>query len=219
MISMFSFIGEILCKVVNFCPVLVISSSIFTLVTVSFERRQVIIDNQGQGQDSRRRITKRKLIAVIFIIWTLAAAVSVPTYLEYTVQELEVPVGNTTVTVLSCGSQFSRELALANAVFVLIVSYLIPVILLTKNYSQLAFYMWTKLKKIKQNLQPLGRNLKTLRLFMQRTRVIKLLVLVAVIFAVSWFPYFAIQLYAVSRLQNTADHYMIFFVELVPRIS
>ena len=79
--------------------------------------------------------------------------------------------------------------------------------------------MWTKLKKIKQNLQPLGRNLKTLRLFMQRTRVIKLLVLVAVIFAVSWFPYFAIQLYAVSRLQNTADHYMIFFVELVPRIS
>ena len=114
---MFSFIGEILCKVVNFCPVLVISSSIFTLVTVSFERRQVIIDNQGQGQDSRRRITKRKLIAVIFIIWTLAAAVSVPTYLEYTVQELEVPVGNTTVTVLSCGSQFSRELALANAVF------------------------------------------------------------------------------------------------------
>ena len=180
---------------VNFSPVLVISSSIYTLVTVSFERRQVIIASQGQGQ----RISNRKIIAVIVFIWAFAIAVSAPTFLEYSVQAIEIKLGNTTTSICSCTSQFSNELALGNSIFVLIVSYLIPVILMTKNYSQLAFYMWKRLKKIKANLQPVGRNLKV-RLFLQRTRIIKLLVLVAAIFAVSWLPYFGILIYAVSSM-------------------
>ena len=181
---------------VNFCPVLVISSSIYTLVTVSFERRQVIIASQGQGQ----RISNRKIIAVIVFIWAFAIAVSAPTFLEYSVQAIDIKLGNTTTTICSCSSQFSNELALGNSILVLIVSYLIPVILMTKNYSQLAFYMWKRLKKIKANLQSTGRNLKNIRLFMQRTRIIKLLVLVAAIFAVSWLPYFGILIYAVSSM-------------------
>ena len=188
--------GEMLCKIINFSPVLVISSSIYTLVTVSFERRQVIIANHNQGHG--QRITNRKIIAVTVLIWALAVVVSAPTFIEYTVQVIDIYSDNATTSIRSCSSQFSTELALGNSIFVLIVSYLIPVILLTKNYLQLAVYMWDKLKKIKMTLQPTGRNLKNIRLFMQRTRVIKLLVLVAAVFAVSWLPYFGILIYAVS---------------------
>ena len=187
------FSGIVLCKIVNFCPILVITSSIYTLVGISFERHQVVI-----SENREKKFTFRKLAIQIIFIWGFAIGVSIPTLLEYTVREVPITIGNHTVPTLSCGSQTTRVLALTNAVFVLIVSYIIPGILLTRNYVEVAMFVYRKGKKMRENLEPSGVNISCIRLLKHRTKVVKLLVTVAAIFAVSWLPFFIILIYAVS---------------------
>ena len=184
----------ILCKVINFFPIVVISSSIYTLVAVSFERRQVMMSHHFH----RQRISNRVLVGAIFAIWIISLGVSTPSLIEYTVQEIKAS-DNERRTHLSCGSQFTQTLSLINAIFVFTMSYGIPVILLSKNYLNLAKFVWAKGKWIRENLaEPNTVNSTSVRLFKQRSKIVKLLFVVAVIFAASWLPFFVILIYAVS---------------------
>ena len=184
--------GEVLCQIVNFCPILAITSSVYTLVFISFERRLAIISTQIQ----ENKFTPRKLFAAVIFIWAFAIAVSCPTLLEYTVYDKEVPEGNNSLTIRTCGSHYSKEFSLANAILVLIVSYIIPVVLLTKNYAQLATFVWRKGSWMRDTSDK--HDTTKVRMATQRQRVVKLLIMVAAIFAVSWLPFFVILLYAVS---------------------
>ena len=176
----------------NATPILVISCSIYILVAISFERRQ-IMHGKLQGHGS---FTWKKLIIVIFLIWVFSIGIASPTLLEYAVQDIKISNvnGNETRMLTSCRSVISRELALANAIFVSIISYIIPVILMTKNYYQIAKFVWKKGKWMKKHLGSTAGS----RLFKHRTRIVKLLFIVAAIFAVTWFPFFVILIYAVS---------------------
>ena len=111
-----------------------ISASVYTLVCISFERHRAIIGGHC------RRMSYQKLVVTIIIIWTFSLAIFVPTLLEYSVTVVHVTDGNTTQTHLSCGSQTSRDFSLTNAIFVFIVSYAIPVILMLKNHMQVAVF-------------------------------------------------------------------------------
>ena len=192
--SQHTFAGEILCKVINFFPIVVITTSIYTLVAVSFERRQVMMSHQVQGQ----RISNRVLGLSILAIWVLGLGVSAPFIFEYTVQEEEAS-GNQTEALNHCGSQYTETFSLVNAVFVFTMSYGIPVILLSKNYIDLAKFVWEKGKWIRENLaEPSTVNSTSIRVFKQRTKIVKLLFVVAAIFTASWLPFFVILIYAVS---------------------
>lgn len=180
-----------LCKLVNFFPLFVISSSVYTLVCISFERHRVIIDSQASQMSTRR------LAILIGFTWAFALLVSLPTLLEYTVTMVHDHDKNTT-TFLSCGSWVSHRLSLANAIFVFIISYVIPVILMMKNYLQVALFVWRKGRRIKDNTDSSGPNLANFHLLTHRMKLVKLLVLVAVIFAVSWLPFYVTLLYAVG---------------------
>ena len=196
--SIFFISGAFLCKLVNFCPIFIISSSVYTLVCISFERHRAIIDSRGQ------KMSFRKLNILICFTWTFALAISIPTLLEYTVFVVHETVDNKTTTHLSCSSCATRNLTLANAVFVFIISYLIPVILIFRNYFQVALFVWRRGRRIKHNAEPTGQSLANFHLFKHRLKLVKLLVMVAVIFAVSWFPFFVMLLYAVS-IYNIKD--------------
>ena len=161
----------------------------YTLVCISFERHRAIIGGHC------RRMSYQKLVVTIIIIWTFSLAISVPTLLEYSVTVVH---GNTTQTHLSCGSQTPRNFSLTNAIFVFIVSYAIPVILMLKNYLQVAVFVWRKGRRIRDNSGITGHALDSFHLFKHRIKFVKMLVLVAVIFTLSWFPFFVMLIYAVS---------------------
>ena len=135
---------------------------------------------------------------LIPVIWVFSLLVSIPTLIEYSVNNITVIDGNKHNTQLSCGSQQkSWDFSLSNAIFVNIVSYFIPVIILFRNYIQVAIYVWKKGRKIRNKPGPTGHNLTSLLRFKSTIQLVKLLVAVAVIFAVSWLPFFIILLYAV----------------------
>ena len=177
----------------NFSLIFVISSSVYTLVFVSFERYRAIIDSQES------RMTYKKLTIVIVIIWALALAISIPTLLEYSVQKFYKVIENETVLFVSCGSETTQKLGLSNAVFVFIISYVIPVILMLKNYTQVALFVWEKGKRIEDSSTARGTNVSSFHLLQHRLKLVKLLVIVAMTFAMSWLPFYIMLIYAVSR--------------------
>ena len=181
----------------NFGPVFIITSSIYTLVCVSFERHRVIIDSH------KKRLNVKIVTVLIICIWLFALAISVPTLLEYTVHEEHATIGNNTTTFLSCGSQFSREFSLGNAAFVFLVSYIIPVVLMLKNYIQVAVYVWRKGETMRANSTSPTQSAASFLLLKHRVRLVKLLIAVAIVFAVSWLPFFVMLLYAVSSIPLT----------------
>ena len=177
---------------VNFLPIFVISSSVYTLVCISFERNRRILESHAP------RMTYRKLVTLIGFIWSFSFTISIPTLLEYSVRVVHVTTGNQSSTHVSCASQASDKLSLSNALFVFMVSYIIPVILMLKNYLQVALFVWQRGRRIVDNSDNSVPNLGNFHLLTHRMKLVKLLVLVAVIFAVSWLPYFVTLLYAVS---------------------
>ena len=135
---------------------------------------------------------------LIFFTWTFALTISIPTLLEYSVLLVDKTTDNITTTYLSCGSQTSRDLSLTNAIFVFMISYVVPVILIFKNYIQVALFVWKKGRRIRDDSGGTTINMANFHLFKNRMKLVKLLVMVAVIFAVAWFPFFIMLLYAVS---------------------
>lgn len=141
-------------------------------------------------------MTMGQLKILIPLTWLFAFVVSFPTLMEYSVNAIRTTHGNDTHEQLSCGSQrVSRVFSILNAIFVTIVSYSIPVIFMFKNYLQVALFVLRQGRLIRDNS---GSNGQKLKRFQNRIRLVKLLVLVAVVFAVSWLPFFIILLYAVS---------------------
>ena len=179
----------------NFCPIFLICSAIYTLVCISFERHRAILDSHGSQWSTQ------KLVVLITLIWTFALAVSVPTILEYSVDVyvLQPTAGNNT-TSFSCASVTSKQFSMANFAFVLIVAYIIPLILMLRNYLQMALFLWKMGERMRQTSEsslPKSANFLLLR---HRFRLVKLLIMVAVIFAVSWLPFFAMLCYAVRTV-------------------
>ena len=185
--------GELLCKIVNFSPIFIITSSIYTLVCVSAERQRAITASHEP------QMTFNKLTVLIPITWFFALLVSIPTLMEYSVNTIQVGQGNVTKDQLSCGShRMSRAFSLWNAIFVAVVSYLIPVIMMFKNYIHVACFVLKKGRQVRDTTRSSGRDMANLQRFRTRIKLVKLLVVVAVIFAASWLPFFIMLLYAVG---------------------
>jgi hypothetical protein len=158
-------------------------------VSISFERRRAIIECQTEQINYCTLCYK-----IIPAIWILGILVSVPTLVEYDVNYVTLKTNNTTVVLASCGSEhMSMIYSVSNAVFLALVSYLIPVVLMFKNYFHVTVFVWDTSK-----CMTTGTGNNSFHLVKSRKKLVKLLIAVAVIFAVSWLPFFVMLLYAVS---------------------
>ncbi|XP_052818392.1 neuromedin-K receptor-like [Mya arenaria] len=192
------FEGDVLCKMVNFTPVLIITTSIYTLVCVSFERKRAIQETHKQ------QMTFAALYKIVPSLWLFGLLISLPTLLEYRVNHILVDEGNSTRIGLSCDSSHMEfSYSMTNAIFLVTVAYIVPVIIMFKNYIEVANFVWKKSKQI----QAATRAGKVhYQLFQHRIKVVKLLVVVATIFALSWLPFFITLLYAkITNNDSSAD--------------
>lgn len=192
-----------MCKTVNFSPIFIITSSIYTLVCVSFERKRAITASQES------QMTFRKLTILVPMTWVFAFTISFPTLMEYSVNSIEISTDNGTKAQLSCGSQhMSSSYSVLNAVFVAVVSYLFPVMMMFKNYFHVAVFVLKQGRRVRDTTKTNGRQMANILRFQTRIRLVKLLVVVAVVFAVSWLPFFIMLLYAVCTLTNSTYMYI-----------
>jgi hypothetical protein len=166
-------------------------------VSVSYERRRAIIES------NRKQLTFKDLHKIIPAIWIFGLVVSIPTLIEYRVNIVATKVGdNITKELLSCGSRHMPDsFSVSNAIIVVMIAYMIPMVTMCKNYIQVARFLVNKGKQ----LQKSGNQIENMQRLRNRIKVVKLLIFVAVIFAVSWLPFFITLIYAVSVLVYTEN--------------
>ncbi|ESO87454.1 hypothetical protein LOTGIDRAFT_166607 [Lottia gigantea] len=190
------FEGDFLCRFVNVTPILLITGSIYTLVAIAFERRGALVLN----------LEPPKPIPVILksvpAIWIMSFVICIPTIFEY--KEYTFLDGN--VTRYSCGrldEHFPLVYSISNGFMILIVSYVIPLILLMYNYSQIFRYFWKSKEEMKHEVES-ARNKSQRK---HRLQVIKMLILVAAFFVVAWLPYFIILIIAKISGKDDSEAY------------
>lgn len=240
-------VGEFMCRVINGFPILCITSSIFTLVAVSFERKQSIVHSLGP------QLTLGTCRKLVIAMWVGAFLVATPSFVEYDV--ITIPLSHNE-TMESCRSTFSSTLSIFNGLCVLLLSYVIPLIIMWYNYFLIIKFVMRKTSTVQKstaikssqnksqthkeaNQEMSARNLSNGNLTTistteskastskleanqrteqhqklnksvlseKRMKIIQMLIVVAVLFAISWLPFFISLVVAVSIRELTLQVY------------
>ena len=140
-------------------------------------------------------IYRKKALKIIGGIWILSAVVATPTFFDYSVHLEPMTsqyVGNTTaVTPYMLCRPKSDIFDKVNGVFILCTSYLIPQALVFSRYYRLVTF-------IKRQGHHTTDGLASSFVSQNRKRIIKMLIIIAVLFSFAWLPYFVLLVSAVS---------------------
>ncbi|XP_025115626.1 substance-P receptor-like [Pomacea canaliculata] len=158
-------------------------TSIYSMMVISYERTQAIV-----VVSSSKRFTTRTTIIAAGVIWLIAFTFCIPSLYEYSEYTSEDP--ETNATLYRCGSNgVSYVFTVANGVGLLLVSYIIPLITLLCNYTRILLF-FRSMGMFSSQSQQRGQVFQTL--YKTRMIVVKMLILVATFFIISWAPYFAL---------------------------
>ncbi|XP_078053409.1 tachykinin-like peptides receptor 99D isoform X1 [Augochlora pura] len=172
--------GTLYCKICQFVAVLTICASVFTLMAISIDRYMAIVN------PLRPRMGKRATLCVAIVIWIVGAVLSLPMLLFYTTFTQNYANGEVRVI---CYSDFpnsddnglSYDEYLYNVIF-MILTYFLPIGSMTFTYARIGLELWGS--------QSIGENtagqLESIR---SKRRVVKMMIVVVVIFAVCWLPF------------------------------
>ncbi|XP_045447006.1 tachykinin-like peptides receptor 99D [Melitaea cinxia] len=171
--------GHFYCKFCQFIAVLSITASVFTLMAISIDRYVAIM------KPLRPRLGKRATLGIAAAIWAGSSIISSPNFIYFTIFEekfedgtnrrvcfAQWPDGNTTYSNIEYGY---------NVTF-MILTYFLPIISMTYTYAKVGVELWGS-KSIGECTQRQLDNVKSKR------RVVKMMMVVVVIFAVCWLPF------------------------------
>lgn len=181
-VSMFRnyyFPGDPVCKMIMFIPLVTISSSISTMVAIALDRFREIVQTH--------KLSQKKAIHVISGIWIWSITISAPQLYEYSVYVKYEKEYNIT----SCGSHdIVEHFETIYATIIIILLYAIPLIIIAICYSRTMMFVWKAGKTI--------AGMES-QIFQKRVKIVKVLILITVVFAVLWSPYFILFGIEVSR--------------------
>ncbi|XP_043467178.1 tachykinin-like peptides receptor 99D [Leptopilina heterotoma] len=166
--------GNLYCKISQFIAVLTICASVFTLMAISFDRYMAIMN------PLKPRLGRRTTLCIAIAIWIVGAVLSLPMLLFFTTFTHTFTNGEVRVI---CYSQWPNESGeyLYNVVF-MILTYFLPIGSMTFTYARVGLELWGS-QSIGEATQRQLDNIKSKR------RVVKMMIVVVVIFAVCWLPF------------------------------
>ena len=139
-------------------------------------------------------IYRKRALQIIGGIWILSAVVATPTFVDYSVH-LEPMTSQYVVNTTAVTSQMvcrpnSNFFDKVNGVFILFASYMIPQVFIFSRYYRLVTF-------IKRQAHQTPGGLTSSFVSHHRKRIIKMLVIIAVLFSFAWLPYFVLLVGAV----------------------
>ncbi|CAK1598509.1 unnamed protein product [Parnassius mnemosyne] len=171
--------GHFYCKFNQFIAVVSISASVFTLMAISIDRYVAIIS------PLRPRLGKRATLGIAAAIWAGSSILSSPNIAYFTTEVDILPDGTTRRV---CFPEWpdgittrSRLEYLYNVAF-MVLTYFLPIISMTYTYARVGVELWGS-QSIGECTQRQLDNIKSKR------RVVKMMIVVVVIFAVCWLPF------------------------------
>ncbi|XP_029056380.1 tachykinin-like peptides receptor 99D isoform X1 [Osmia bicornis bicornis] len=172
--------GTLYCKICQFIAVLTICASVFTLMAISIDRYMAIMN------PLRPHMGRRATLCVAIVIWIVGAILSLPMLLFYTTYTQNFANGE--VRVICYGDFPNKDQDglsygeyLYNVIFT-VLTYFLPIGSMTFTYARIGLELWGS--------QSIGENtagqLESIR---SKRRVVKMMIVVVVIFAVCWLPF------------------------------
>ncbi|XP_001652376.3 tachykinin-like peptides receptor 99D [Aedes aegypti] len=181
--------GTLYCKISQFVAILSICASVFTLMAISIDRYMAIMN------PLRPRMGKRATLCIAAAIWIVGIIISSPMLLFFTTFELQDRV--------VCYSEWpdgpsnhSMQEYVYNVIFMFL-TYFLPIGSMSFTYARVGLELWGS-KSIGECTQRQLENIKSKR------RVVKMMMVVVVIFAVCWLP-FQIYFIATSYYPELTD--------------
>ncbi|XP_045525765.1 tachykinin-like peptides receptor 99D [Pieris brassicae] len=171
--------GHFYCKFCQFVAVLSISASVLTLMAISIDRYVAIMS------PLRPRLGKRATLAIAAAIWAISCVVSSPNFLYFTTETDPLPDGNVRRICFPDwpdGITTRSQLEYMYNVMFMLLTYFLPIMSMTYTYSKVGVELWGS-KSIGECTQRQLDNVKSKR------RVVKMMIVVVVIFAVCWLPF------------------------------
>ncbi|XP_046611343.1 tachykinin-like peptides receptor 99D [Neodiprion virginianus] len=172
--------GNLYCKISQFIAVLTICASVFTLMAISIDRYMAIMN------PLRPRMGRRATLCIAVAIWMVGAILSLPMLLFYTTFTQKFDNGEVRVICYSDWPNsnddgLSYGEYLYNVIF-MILTYFLPIGSMTFTYARVGLELWGS-QSIGEATQ---RQLDNIR---SKRRVVKMMIVVVVIFAVCWLPF------------------------------
>lgn len=171
--------GSVMCKMVPFFQGLSVSASVNTLMAISIDRYIAIC------RPLQHHVTRKAARCTIAVIWTVSAAIMSPWIVYYNQIDFSTPVQ----TIYVCGQTWPTETMeqryFLGAIF--LTCYTIPLVFISVCYALIAY-------RVIRRQSPGVVSSLSLRLRRSRVRALEMLVVVVILFALSWLPTYAIQL-------------------------
>ncbi|XP_028028937.1 tachykinin-like peptides receptor 99D isoform X2 [Bombyx mandarina] len=171
--------GHFYCKFCQFIAVLSISASVFTLLAISVDRYVAIMS------PLQPRLGKRATLGITAAIWAWSSFISSPNLIYFTTENVSLPDGTIRCVCYSHwpdGMTTRSRLEYAYNVLFMVLTYFMPIIAMTYAYSRVGVELWGS-QSIGECTQRQLDNVKSKR------RVVKMMIVVVVIFAVCWLPF------------------------------
>ncbi|XP_056325698.1 neuropeptide FF receptor 1-like [Danio aesculapii] len=173
----------VVCKMSGLVQGASVSASVFTLVVIAVERFRCIV------YPFQQKLTRRQAIITIAFIWALAIAIMCPSAVTLTVSQdvlhFMVDRDNITYPLFTCWEAWpdqSMRKIYTTVLFSHI--YLAPVTLIAIMYTRIAL----KLVRSPASIRDAQAEDESRRVFRRKLRVVNMLLMVALLFTVSWLP-------------------------------
>ncbi|XP_050343718.1 tachykinin-like peptides receptor 99D isoform X1 [Nymphalis io] len=171
--------GHFYCKFCQFIAVLSISASVFTLMAISIDRYVAIMS------PLKPRLGKRATLGIAAAIWIGSSIISSPNVVYFTTDVDILPDGNTRRVCFPEWPDSTSEKPLFEYIYnvaFMVLTYFLPITSMTYTYAKVGVELWGS-KSIGECTQRQLDNIKSKR------RVVKMMMVVVVIFAVCWLPF------------------------------
>ncbi|KAH0623078.1 hypothetical protein JD844_031007 [Phrynosoma platyrhinos] len=184
--------NQVICTMSGLVQGMSVSASVFTLVAIAMDRFHCII------LPFRERLSLLKAMVVIVVVWLLAIAIMCPSAIMLTVGRMEdhymvLSDGkNTTYPLYACYEAWSdNSMRKLYTTILFIHIYLVPLTLIIFMYGRVCLKLCSSTAPITANPLCAARTHGTCK---KRIKVIKMLILVALLFMISWLPLWTLML-------------------------
>ncbi|NXL93644.1 NPFF1 protein, partial [Alectura lathami] len=179
-----------MCKMSGLVQGMSVSASVFTLVAIAVERFRCIV------HPFRQKLTLRKALVTIAVIWVLALLIMCPSAITLTVTREEhhfmVDTHNNSYPLYSCWEAWP-ETGMRRIYTTVLFShiYVAPLALIVVMYARIAFKLFKSAApaRIAQPEEPEGRKVSR-----RKAKVINMLIIMALFFTLSWLPLWMLML-------------------------
>ncbi|XP_068168069.1 neuropeptide FF receptor 1 like 2 [Antennarius striatus] len=188
------------CKMSGFVQGVSVSASVFTLVAIAVGRFQCIV----YPLQPKPSVLYAK--AVIVLIWILAVAIMCPAAVALTVEKVPFHYTvykdnfNHTYPLYMCYENFDKpQMRKIYTVVLFLHIYLLPLAIMTLMYGSIGIKLWLSVvaSKKPQMRNTIGdRRSRQQIIPLKKVKVIKVLVLVALLFMLSWLPLWTLMIMA-----------------------